>query len=76
VLHRAATLVAAGLVIGLAGSIAAGRFIGAVVFGVDSANPVLLLSAAVSMLAAAWLATYLPAHRAASIDPLLALRTE
>jgi putative ABC transport system permease protein len=76
VLHRAATLVAAGFVIGLAGSIAGGRFIGSVVFGVDGASPVLLLSAAASMLAAAWLATYLPAHRAASIDPLLALRRE
>jgi len=76
VLRRAAILVGAGLIIGLAGSIAARRIIGGMLFGVDGGNPLLLLCAVSVMVAAAWLATYLPAHRAASIDPMLALRTE
>lgn len=76
VLRQAATMVGAGLIAGVAGSIAAQRFIGERLFGIDPGNPVLLLSAVSVMLATAWLATYLPARRAASIDPMLALRCE
>jgi predicted permease len=76
VLRRAAILVGGGLVIGLGGSIATRRFIGGMLFGVDRGSPLLILSAVSVMIAAAWFATYLPARRAASIDPLLALRSE
>jgi macrolide transport system ATP-binding/permease protein len=69
-------LVAGGLIIGVAGSIAARRFIGGMLFGLHGGSPLLLLCAVSVMVAAAWLATYLPAHRAASIDPILALRSE
>jgi ABC-type antimicrobial peptide transport system permease subunit len=76
VLRRSAMLVAGGLIIGVAGSIAARRFIGGMLFGLHGGSPLLLLCAVSVMVAAAWLATYLPAHRAASIDPILALRSE
>jgi putative ABC transport system permease protein len=76
VLHQSAILVGAGLIIGVAGSIATRRLIGGMLFGVDAGNPLLLLNALSVMVGAAWLATYLPARRAASIDPLRALRSE
>jgi len=73
---QAAILVSAGLVIGIAGSLVAWRAIGALLFGM-AGGPSFLLAVAVSVvLATTWLATYLPARRAASIDPLVALRTE
>jgi ABC-type antimicrobial peptide transport system permease subunit len=76
VLRQAAFLVGTGLIIGGAGSIAASRLIGGLFFGIRTGSPLLLLSAASVMLATVWLATYLPARRAASIDPMLALRSE
>jgi putative ABC transport system permease protein len=76
VLLRAAMLVGAGLIIGVAGSIATRRFIGGLLFGADAGNAVLLVSAVSVMIATALLAAYLPARRAASIDPMLALRSE
>jgi putative ABC transport system permease protein len=76
VLRQAAILVAAGLIGGIAGSIATRRFIRAMLFGVDAGNPVLFLGAISVTVAAAFLATYLPARRAACIDPTLALKTE
>jgi putative ABC transport system permease protein len=76
VLRQAAILVAAGLIIGVAGSIATRRFIRAVLFGVDTGDAGLLVGAMLVMVLAALLASYLPARRAASIDPTLALRSE
>jgi ABC-type antimicrobial peptide transport system permease subunit len=76
VLHQAAIVVVAGLIIGVAGSIATPRFVRSMVFGVDAGNPVLLFGPMSVMVAAALLSTYLPARRAASIDPTLALRSE
>ena len=76
VLRHAAALLAAGLIAGVAGSLAARRFIRALLIGVDAASPALLFGAMLVMVAAAWLAAYLPARRAASIDPTLALRTD
>jgi ABC-type antimicrobial peptide transport system permease subunit len=47
-----------------------------VLIGLDADNPLLLLQALSVMIGAAWVATYLPARRAASIDPLRAFRSE
>ena len=75
-LRHATMLVATGLVAGIAGSVATRRFVPAIVVGVDAGNSVLLLAAMLVMMAAALLAAYLPARRAASIDPMLVLRSE
>jgi len=76
VLSRAALLVGVGMIIGIAASMAARRAIASLWFGTDGEAPLLLPIAVSVMLVTAWLATYLPARRAASIDPLIALRTE
>jgi ABC-type antimicrobial peptide transport system permease subunit len=76
VLSRAAILVGAGVVIGIVASMAARRALGSLWFGIGGEAPLLIPIAVSVVLATAWLATYLPARRAASIDPLVALRSE
>jgi putative ABC transport system permease protein len=76
VVRRAALLIAIGVALGIAGSIAVRRVAGTIVFGVDNGGSLLLIGAVSVMLAAAWLATYWPARRAAAIEPMLALRGE
>ena len=71
------TLIAAGVVLGLAAAVGATRLLGALLFGVSPVDP--LTYAAVSAVlaaAAALLACYLPPRRAASVDPVTALRSE
>ncbi len=76
VLAGAVQLLAAGVVIGLALTFGAERLIKSVLFGVSPLDA-LTLTAAVAVLAVvSMLAAFLPARRAASIDPLDAMRIE
>jgi predicted permease len=76
VLHGAFAQVGLGLLIGVPAAIAAGHFMAAELFGVTAYNPVVLGMAIVVLGGAALLAAVLPARRAASVDPMQALRTE
>jgi putative ABC transport system permease protein len=65
-----------GVVVGLAASIALARFIRSQLFGVQPSDPLTLVSVLVLMTLVAAVAAYLPARRAASIDPVSALRAQ
>jgi ABC-type lipoprotein release transport system permease subunit len=60
----------------VAGALAAGRWLSALLFGVTPADPVTLAIVVCALSAAAACATYLPARGAASVDPSEALRAE
>jgi putative ABC transport system permease protein len=72
----AAKLGVAGCAIGLLGAAAASRLLGTFLFGVSPFDPLVLTLAAVFVMLLAWLASLLPAQRAASIDPMRALRAD
>ncbi|HUG42483.1 MAG TPA: ABC transporter permease [Longimicrobiales bacterium] len=76
VMREGMLLAATGLALGMAGGLAAGRLLGGLLFGVGTADP-LVLGAVVGLLAAAaLLATWVPSRRAAAVDPLVALRAD
>lgn len=70
------TTAAAGTVIGLGGALALSRWLESLLFEVKPSDPLTFVAVAVLLLAVAGVACYLPARRAARIDPLLALRAE
>jgi ABC-type antimicrobial peptide transport system permease subunit len=74
VLGQGARLATIGLVLGLAGAFALTRFLRTALYGVTPSDPVTYIGAAALLGAIAVLATYLPARRAASVNPLVALR--
>ncbi len=76
VMRESLTLVAIGVAIGIPAAIAAAHFIASVLYGLGSSDPLTLLIAALVMTAVAALAGYLPARRAAKVDPMVALRYE
>lgn len=76
VARRATTAVAAGVIVGVAGSLAVTRLIGGLMPGTEGIGPSLVAAAAVVTLAAAVLAAYFPARRAAAIEPVRALRSD
>lgn len=65
-----------GLAIGLAGSLLLTRTIGSMLFGVTAADPLTFAAVVVLLIGAALLACYIPARRAAKVDPMVALRYE
>ncbi len=69
-------LLAAGMVMGLAASLATGRLVTSLLFGVHPRDPVQLVGAVVILAAATAVAAYVPARRAARLDPMAALREE
>jgi putative ABC transport system permease protein len=67
---------AAGIIVGVAGALAAGRSLAALLFEVSATDvPVLTLSA-ILLLTVAAVASWIPSRRAAAIDPAIALRAE
>ncbi len=76
VLRENVRISAAGLVIGLVAAVAVGKLIESQLFGVKASNPLVFLTAAVMLSAVAFLAGWLPARRAAAVDPMVALRHE
>jgi putative ABC transport system permease protein len=73
---RAARPVLAGLLVGVAGALALGRLAGSLLFELKPSDPMTLAGSVAVTLAVALLAAYVPARRAARIDPLVALRAE
>ena len=69
-------LAAIGTAIGLAVAVVLTRVLGSVVFGVATTDPLAFVVVAIGALAVALLACYVPARRATSVDPLIALRRE
>ncbi len=65
-----------GLVIGLTSALLLSHTMTSLLFEVKPTNPVVYLAVSAALLAVALFASYLPAHRAARIDPLVALRDE
>lgn len=76
VLREAGRLIAFGIGLGLAGSIAAAMSIRMLLFGVQAWDATTLVAVALVLAGAALLASYLPARRAASVSPAEALRAE
>jgi putative ABC transport system permease protein len=64
----------AGIAIGALASLALGRYISGLLYGVQPTDALTLAAAATLLILATLLATYLPARRAAKLDPMLALR--
>jgi putative ABC transport system permease protein len=75
VLGRSAWLVACGLALGTIGSLATVRLLGSLLRGMQVADPLLLVTSAALLSAAALAACLVPAARAARVDPNTALRS-
>jgi putative ABC transport system permease protein len=67
-------LVFAGVVIGVAGALASSRFLASLLYGVKPSDPLTLIAVSLLFVAVILLATFIPARRAANVDPMVALR--
>jgi ABC-type antimicrobial peptide transport system permease subunit len=74
VFRRAGGLIAAGIVAGAALSWWAARYVESMLFGLDARDPLAFAAAAGVLLAAGLVAAWLPARRAARLDPAAVLR--
>jgi putative ABC transport system permease protein len=75
-LRHGLVLTAAGLVLGLAGASAMGRFIGSLLFRTSAVDLRIYAVVCLILAGVALLACYFPARRAAKVDPMVALRCE
>jgi putative ABC transport system permease protein len=76
VLSGGAGMVGLGLIAGIAGALGATRFLTAILYGVGPGDPASLSAAVLVLAAVALAAHWLPARRAARVDPVTALRSE
>ncbi len=76
VIRRGVTLALAGVVIGVAAATVAARTMAALLYGVEPTDPLTLIAVAFLLTAAALAASWVPAWRAARVDPIEALRLQ
>jgi predicted permease len=76
IMRESMTLVAAGIAAGLGAALASGRLVQSLLFGLQPTDLVTMALAVLVLLAVSTLAGYLPARRAARVDPMVALRAE
>jgi putative ABC transport system permease protein len=75
VLREGLGLALAGVVVGLAASLAAGQLVASLLFGVTTTDPLTWAAVLVGLFAIAALACTVPAYRAARVDPIVTLRS-
>ncbi|MGE5325800.1 MAG: FtsX-like permease family protein, partial [Deltaproteobacteria bacterium] len=76
VIGQGLVLTLSGIVIGLAAALAFGRLLGSLLYGTSAADPATFVAVSCLLVGVALLASYIPAHRAAKVDPMVALRYE
>jgi ABC-type antimicrobial peptide transport system permease subunit len=76
VLKHVALITVVGLLAGVVAAVSTGRFINSLLFNLATYDRTMIAVTAVTLLAVAAIAGYLPARRAARIDPMAALREE
>ena len=76
VMRQGALLVVIGLSLGLIGAVALTRYVSGMLFGITPLDAYTYVSVAAAFAALALLACFVPARRAARLDPLAALRNE
>ena len=76
VLGESLVVAVTGVLFGVPVSLGLGRLVSSQLFGLSPSDPVTLVIAALLMLGVSALAGYVPAHRAAKVDPMVALRYE
>jgi len=70
------TMALIGLAVGLAATFGLTRFLSSLLYGIQPSDPATLLGVSVGLIFTASLACYIPARRAMSVDPIVALRYE
>ena len=75
-LRRGLILAGAGVAVGLGGALGLTRLMESLLFGISPLDPIAFTAMPVVLAAAAVLASYLPARRAAAVDPVETLRAE
>jgi ABC-type antimicrobial peptide transport system permease subunit len=76
VLGDGAKMALLGVAIGVVAGFAFTRLMGSMLFGISAHDPVTFVAVALALIVVAILASYIPAWRAAKVDPMIALRYE